>query len=152
MFNRCSGLTSLNLSIFNTNLVTNMDSMFKGCTNLKILDISGFDISQITTGNEMFNNLENLKYIVLKDITLPSSASIKTQVLNDLDSTSNLIVCQNENILTNNDLVFICCDFDTNTNLCKSSNYIIAHYKEQVTYDRNFVNEKRSGINFKHRN
>ena len=148
MFNGCRGLTSLNLSIFNTNLVTNMDSMLKGCTNLKMLDISGFDISQITTGNEMFNNLENLKYIVLKDITLPSSASIKTQVLNNLDSTSNLIVCQNEKILTNNDLVFICCDFDTNINLCKSSNYIIAHYKEQVTYDRNFVNEKRSGINF----
>ena len=148
MFNGCRRLISLNLSIFNTNLVTNMDSMLKGCTNLKMLDISGFDISQITTGNEMFNNLENLKYIVLKDITLPSSASIKTQVLNNLDSTSNLIVCQNEKILTNNDLVFICCDFDTNINLCKSSNYIIAHYKEQVTYDRNFVNEKRSGINF----
>ena len=148
MFNGCSQLTSLNLKLFNTQLVTNMQSMFSGCTNLKVLVISGFDFSHITTGNEMFNNLNNLKYIVLKDITLPSSVSIKSQVLNDLNNTSNLIVCQNENILTNNDLVFICCDFDINSNICKSSNYIIAHYKEQVTYDRNFVNEKRSGIIF----
>ena len=148
MFNGCSKLTSLNLSHLNTQLVTNMQSMFNGCTNLKILDISGLDLSQITTGNKMFYNLNNLKYIVLKSITLPNSDSIKSQVIDNLNSASNLVVCQNKNILTNEDLVFVCCDFDTNTYVCKSSNYIVAHYKEQVTYNRNFVNEKRSGINF----
>ena len=131
MFNGCSQLTSLNLSHFNTNLVTNMESMFSDCTKLKVLDISGLNFSKLTTGNNIFYNLNNLKYIALNGVTLPSSASIKSQVINDLISKSNLIVCQNENILTNNDLV-----------------YIIAHYKEQVTYNRNFVNEKRSGINF----
>ena len=96
-----------------------MQSMFNSCSNLKVLDISGFDCSKITTGANMFYNLQNIKYTVLKGMTLPSSESIKSQVITDLNSANNLIVCQNGNILTNNDIVYACCDFDTNTNLCK---------------------------------
>ena len=33
MFSGCSSLKELNLTNFNTNNVTNMDSMFSGCSN-----------------------------------------------------------------------------------------------------------------------
>ena len=35
MFNECSSLTSLNLSNFNTNNITDMSGMFWGCKALK---------------------------------------------------------------------------------------------------------------------
>ena len=40
MFNRCSNLTSLDLSNFNTSNVTNMISMFDSCSALETLDYS----------------------------------------------------------------------------------------------------------------
>jgi len=148
MFNGCRALTSLNLSHFNTHLVAYMKSMFNGCTNLKILDISGFDISHIATGTNIFANLNSIKYIALKDITLPSSQSIKNQVINSLNTANHFVVCQTENILTNNDLSYICCDFDPNINLCQNENYIKVFYAQEASYDRNFVSEKRNGISF----
>ena len=148
MFNGCNALISLNLSHFNTQLVKNMNSMFYGCTNLKMLDISGFDISEITTGTNMLSNLNNIKYISLKDITLPSSEEIKNQVISGLNTANDFIVCQNENILTSNELLFICCDYDSNIDLCKTGNFIKVFYAQEALYGTNFINQKRSGISF----
>ena len=40
MFYGCSNLTSINLSSFNTQNVTNMSNMFYGCSNLKEIKIN----------------------------------------------------------------------------------------------------------------
>ena len=48
MFNKCSSLTSLNLSNFNTNNVTNMDSMFNKCSSLTSLNLSNFNTNNVT--------------------------------------------------------------------------------------------------------
>ena len=40
MFGKCSNLTNINLSSFNTQNVTNMSYMFAGCSNLKEIKIN----------------------------------------------------------------------------------------------------------------
>ena len=54
MFYRCSGLTSLDLSGFNTSAVTSMDYMFAYCSGLTSLDLSGFNTSAVTSMDYMF--------------------------------------------------------------------------------------------------
>ena len=60
MFAFCSGLTSLNLSGLNTSAVTNMASMFESCSGLTSLDLTGFDTSAVTNMEMMFNNCSKL--------------------------------------------------------------------------------------------
>ena len=54
MFSGCSGLTSLDLSGFDTSKVTSMRSMFDRCFDLTSLDLSGFDTSRAAIAADMF--------------------------------------------------------------------------------------------------
>ena len=54
MFAGCSGLTSLNLSNFNTSNVQDMSSMFSVCIGLTSLDLSNFNTSNVTNMYAMF--------------------------------------------------------------------------------------------------
>ena len=65
MFESCSGLTSLNLSGFNTSAVTSMDSMFESCSGLTSLDLSGFNTSAVTSMDYMFAYCSNLTSLIL---------------------------------------------------------------------------------------
>ena len=60
MFRSCSGLTSLDLSNFDTSNVTNMDGMFSSC-RFTSLDLSNFDTSNVTNMSYMFNSCSALK-------------------------------------------------------------------------------------------
>ena len=55
MFYSCSGLTSLNLSNFDTSKVTSMGNMFSDCRALTSLDVSNFDTSKVTSMSGMFS-------------------------------------------------------------------------------------------------
>lgn len=48
MFEACQSLTALDLSSFETSLVSKMGFMFYQCNNLKYLDISSFDFSNFS--------------------------------------------------------------------------------------------------------
>ena len=65
MFYSCSGLTSLDLSGFNTSAVTSMSSMFYSCSGLTSLDLSGFDTSAVTSMDYMFAYCSNLTSLIL---------------------------------------------------------------------------------------
>jgi surface protein len=60
MFQSCSNLTSLNVSNFNTQNVTDMCFMFKGCSNLTSLDVSNFNTQNVTNMEAMFASCINL--------------------------------------------------------------------------------------------
>ena len=61
MFNFCTGLTSLDLSGFNTSKVTNMEYMFYGCRNLTTIYAgSGWSTNAVTSSTDMFKNCTNL--------------------------------------------------------------------------------------------
>ncbi len=60
MFYGCSGLTSLDVSGFNTANVTNMAGMFYGCSGLTSLDVSGFNTANVTNMAGMFYGCSGL--------------------------------------------------------------------------------------------
>ena len=47
MFSSCINLFKLNLSLFNTNNVTDMSGMFSGCNNLSKLNLSSFNTNNV---------------------------------------------------------------------------------------------------------
>ena len=67
LFYNCSSLTSLDLSNWNTSKVTNMYSMFSSCSSLTSLDLSGFDTSNITDMKNMFYGCSSLTTLDLSN-------------------------------------------------------------------------------------
>ena len=67
MFNGCFGLTSLDLSNFNTQNVTDMSYMFYGCSGLTSLDLSKFDTQNVTDMSGMFFGCSGLTTIYVSD-------------------------------------------------------------------------------------
>ena len=63
MFDGCSSLTTLDLSLFNTSQATNMQTMFRGCSNLKVLDLSSFSTVNVVSMIHMFSYCTQLKTI-----------------------------------------------------------------------------------------
>ena len=54
LFNKLSKLTTLDMSVFDTSNVTNMNLMFFNCKTLTSLDVSGFNTSKVTDMSGMF--------------------------------------------------------------------------------------------------
>ena len=81
MFSGCSSLTTLNLSNFNTQSVTNMSYMFSGCSSLTTLDLSNFNTQKVTNMSYMFYNCSSLT-----DLNL---SSFKTQKVTNMTSMFN---------------------------------------------------------------
>ena len=67
MFNKCSGLISLDLSNFNTSQVTTISGMFSGCSGLTSLNVSNFNTSKVTDMNSMFQNCSSLTSLDLSN-------------------------------------------------------------------------------------
>ena len=65
MFDNCQNLSSLNLSKFNTENVTNMSYMFDNCQNLSSLDLSKFNTAKVTNMYAMFTHCQNLSSLDL---------------------------------------------------------------------------------------
>ena len=66
-FSYCSSLISLDLSKFDTSQVTDMECMFCECVLLTSLDLSNFNTSKVTTTLQMFDNCENIEVINLNN-------------------------------------------------------------------------------------
>lgn len=60
MFNKCSELTSLDVTNFNTAKVTDMSYMFFSCKSLTSLDVTKFDTRNVTTMEGMFSSCSKL--------------------------------------------------------------------------------------------
>ena len=67
MFDSCSLLTSINLSNFNTNNVTNMGSMFALCSSLTSINLSNVNTNNVTDMNFMFYYCSSLKKLNLSN-------------------------------------------------------------------------------------
>ena len=55
MFYKCSGLTSLDVSNWDTSKVTNMSYTFSKCSSLTSLDVSNWNVSNVTSMGGMFS-------------------------------------------------------------------------------------------------
>ena len=67
MFFRCSFLTSLDFSNFNTNNVTNMSSMFSRCKSLTEINLSNFNTQNVKYMSWMFYECSSLTNINLSN-------------------------------------------------------------------------------------
>ena len=63
MFHNCSGLTSIDLSNFKTEDVSDMGYMFSDCYELKTIDIFNFNTAKVHSMSDMFWNCTNLQTI-----------------------------------------------------------------------------------------
>ena len=60
LFYQLSNLTTLDMSIFDTSNVTNMNYMFSNCSALTSLDVRGFNTSKVTDMSNMFYSCKSL--------------------------------------------------------------------------------------------
>lgn len=56
MFNDLNSLESIDLTLIDTSLVTNMNGLFQNCSHLSTVDMSNFDTSNVINMSSMFRN------------------------------------------------------------------------------------------------
>ena len=78
MFYGCDSLESINFSNFNTSLVTDMMSMFYGCRSLKSIDLSSFDTSRVTDMGWMFSFSSSLVSLNLSNFNTKLVSSMRS--------------------------------------------------------------------------
>ena len=69
MFEGC-GLSSIDLSGFDTRNVTNMNAMFSGCSNLISLDLNGFDTHNVIDMGKLFKGCSGLTSIDVSNLDM----------------------------------------------------------------------------------
>ena len=60
----CDALKILNLSNWDTGMITDMYAIFSGCSSLTSLDMSGWNTSNVTNMSYMFRNCSSLSSII----------------------------------------------------------------------------------------
>ena len=76
MLEGCSSLTSVDLTNFNTKLVITMIFMFSRCSSLTTLDLSFFDTSSVTRMDSMFSHCSSLTSLNLSNFNISSVISM----------------------------------------------------------------------------
>ena len=76
MFSNCKELIFLNLSSFDTTLVTDMSFMFHNCIKLKYLDLSNFAPLNITTLLKTFKYMTSLIYLNINSIEINNETEL----------------------------------------------------------------------------
>ena len=78
MFRKCSNITEINLSNFDTSKITSMNRMFTSCESLTLLDLSNIDTSRV-------ENMENMFY-GCSSLTSLDLSKFNTSKVVDMDS------------------------------------------------------------------
>ena len=145
MFSSCTALSSIDLSYLDTSNVNGFKGLFKGCWNLRLINITGFNFDKDNiVMDDAFSGLDYLRYI---DLTRVSTGTLSSVYFRQcpLQTKLKLIVCQSSNILQGGgDLIFFCCNFNVETNMCKPTEYSIkVFYSKKVDYKGGFGNNYR---------
>ena len=70
MFYECQDITEIDLSNFNTSLVTDMECMFYNCSSLSSLNLSNFNTSLVGWMHYMFYNCYSLSSLNLSNFNI----------------------------------------------------------------------------------
>jgi len=82
MFNRCTSLTSIDLTSLNTSKVTTMGGMFSGCSHLTTAILTDLDVASVTTFEDLFNSCERLETIELSGLNTSEVTSMQRMFYN----------------------------------------------------------------------
>ena len=140
-------IISIDLSHFNSSLVTNTKNMFNKCSSLEYLDMSNFDFSNINGSDgisNMISGSEAINYINLNNVK--NYDIYKNEILDNsnLNTKDNLTVCQSELIIDNKNATYVCPFPKYN-----STNYIIIYYGDNVTYENGFIFNNNESNNYR---
>jgi surface protein len=94
MFSGCSGLTSLNVSNWTMDVVTNTSNMFNSCKSLTRLDLSSWTTPALTNVKNMFYNCTSLTYLDLRNASFSkvTSTSYYTDMFTGVPADCEIIV------------------------------------------------------------
>ena len=81
MFYKCSGLTTLDVSKFDTSNVTTMQNMFSSCSGLTTLDVNNFNTSKVTTMQNMFYGCSDLTTIYVSEFDSETNSGWTTSAV-----------------------------------------------------------------------
>ena len=91
MFFCCESLSSIDLSNFNTQNVTNMEYMFYNCNSLLSIDLSNFNTQNVTNMRYMFYNCKSLSSIDLSNFNTQNVTNMESMFY-DCNSLINKII------------------------------------------------------------
>ena len=91
MFNGCYSLSSVDLSDFDTSSVTDMSNMFAWCSSLSSVDVSSFDTSNVTYMNSMFDGCSKLSSLDLSNFDT-SNVTAMPHMFNCSENLTEIIV------------------------------------------------------------
>ena len=89
IFNQCSDIIEIDLSEFNSSLITNMAYMFTDCISLKLINFSNFDTSKVKIMCDMFRNCSSLTSLDLSNFDTRSVTNM-VQLFKDCISLTSL--------------------------------------------------------------
>jgi len=81
MFYKMKGVTSLDLSHFDTSNVESMYNMFGGMENITQLDVSNFNTSKVVSIGQMFHTMKKLEYLDLSNFDTSKVTSMPRMFL-----------------------------------------------------------------------
>jgi len=143
-------IMTIDLTHFDSSLVTNMYSLFSGCKELLFLDMSYIDLGKIENATYMFNDNGNLKLIYFQYVKNVNKGKYDFSSLN----APKVVVCQadtgrNFPSLANK-FQFICSGYiiENKKLIYTSNNYISIKYKAQSYYIAGFENYFRQNVKF----
>ena len=135
MFNGCSGLTTSNLAIsgLNTSGVTNMATMFKNCSGLNTLDLSNFSTEQVRSMNSMFEGCRGLTSLNVSSFNTTNVTTMKSMFYGCSHLTQLDLASFNTGNVTDMSYMFYNCQALTAINI---SNFNTANveYMNQMFY------------------
>lgn len=82
IFYRCSALTRINISDWDTTNITRMDNMFSYCYNLTELDLSSFNTSNVTRLDYMFYECTGLVSVNLNNWNTENMTTVRQMFYN----------------------------------------------------------------------
>ena len=89
MFDQCTSLKSINFNNFNTSLVNNIEYMFFQCFSLTSLNLNSFNTSSVDSMSSMFNGCRSLKSLNLDNCDT-SLVKYMTSIFRDCNSLVSL--------------------------------------------------------------
>ena len=117
MFYGCLNVSSIDLTNFNTSSVKNMNSLFEDCYKLKNVDISKFNTSSVTMMNRMFYNCSSLSSLDVTKFNTTSTLSLAYMFYNCHSLKSINLTNFDTSSLINMDYMFYDCKEIQNLNL-----------------------------------
>ncbi|MDY5768460.1 MAG: BspA family leucine-rich repeat surface protein, partial [Alloprevotella sp.] len=117
MFSGCFALTSLNLSNFNTAKVQDMSYMFVGCSRLTSLNLSNFNTAKVQDMSNMFHGCSNLTSLNLLSFNTTNVTNMSGMFYDCSDLTSLDLSGFNTEKVTSMSQMFYCCSRLTSLNL-----------------------------------